>query len=409
MPPAAGGGKSDALLMAALQYVDTPGYAAILFRKTFADLNLPGALIDRATEWLAPYVNSGEVRWLDKTKTFVFKCPGGGTSTLSFGYLENDNDKFRYQGSEFQFIGFDEMTHLLESCYRYMFSRMRRVKGAKIPLRARGASNPGGMGHEWVKNRFIVEGPGKGRIFIPAKMDDNPYLDVEEYEEALKELDPITRAQLRSGDWEVRTDGSMFNRTWFRVIERHQIPEQARRIRFWDLAATEVSKKNKDPDYTVGTLLAEHKGIYYVEDVIRVRKRPGEVEALIKRTAEVDGPKVSIFLEQEPGSSGVAVVEHYATEVLKGYAFKGVKSTGSKVLRANPVSTAAEGRRMHIVSAAWNCDWLDELEIFPAGMHDDVVDSLSGAFHAHKNSIRVIGSPLDIPRANGSRWNENVL
>ncbi len=99
---AAGGGKSDALLMAALQYVEVPNYAAILFRRTFADLALPGALMDRSQEWLS----GTEARWNERDKTWTF--PSG--ATISFGYLEHENHKYRYQSAEFQFIGFDELT-----------------------------------------------------------------------------------------------------------------------------------------------------------------------------------------------------------------------------------------------------------------------------------------------------------
>lgn len=88
---AAGGGKSVFQLAAALQFVDIPGYSAILFRKTFADLNLPGALMSMSKEWLMPFVESGEVKWSEKRTMYTF--PSG--ATLSFGYLESDNDCFR--------------------------------------------------------------------------------------------------------------------------------------------------------------------------------------------------------------------------------------------------------------------------------------------------------------------------
>ena len=92
----AGGGKSVAQLMAALQFVDIPGYSAILFRKTYADLSLPGALIDMSKQWLMPFVESKEVKWSEKEKKYVF--PSG--ATLNFGYLESENDCYRYQGAE---------------------------------------------------------------------------------------------------------------------------------------------------------------------------------------------------------------------------------------------------------------------------------------------------------------------
>src|SRR5262249_29331733 len=99
---AAGGGKRTSILMNALQFVEEPGYAALLLRRTLSDLNLPGALMDRAAAWLA----GTPAIWSDKDKTWRF--PRG--ATVTFGYLDTMNDKYRYQSSEFQFIGFDELT-----------------------------------------------------------------------------------------------------------------------------------------------------------------------------------------------------------------------------------------------------------------------------------------------------------
>ncbi len=152
---AAGGGKSDALLMAALQYVDVPDYAALLLRKSYSDLALPAALIPRAAEWLT----ATDAKW--NGAEHVWRFPSG--ASLSFGYLDTEADKYRYQSAEYQFIGFDELTQFAESQYTYMFSRLRRLKGSSVPLRMRGASNPGGYGHEWVKQRFITRRCEGGR------------------------------------------------------------------------------------------------------------------------------------------------------------------------------------------------------------------------------------------------------
>lgn len=403
---AAGGGKSDALLMAALQYVDVPGYAAILFRKSYADLTLPGALMDRAATWLQPYVDSGEVKWNDKTKTYTFYCPKGGTATISFGFLDNDNDKYKYQGAEFQFVGFDEVTQIAEANYRYLFSRLRRLKGVDIPLRVRGASNPGGIGHEWVKRRFLTEGPAHGRIFIPANMHDNPHLDIIEYSASLQELDPITREQLMRGDWEVKTEGSLFHREWFTFVDAP--PAIRKVVRYWDLAATDP-KPGKDPDWTVGVKMSEAKGHYYIEDIRRTRARPEQVETLVKQTAQLDGTAVSIWMEEEPGSSGVNNTDHYAREVLKGFAFRGSRSTGSKIIRANPFSAAAEQGRVHIVAGApWISAYFDEIEVFPYGEHDDQVDGSDGAFEKLRTAVNLFAFPVEIEHADGSYWADTI-
>lgn len=200
---AAGGGKSDALLMAALEYVDVPNYAAILFRRTYKDLNKPGALMDRSKQWLS----GTDAKWNQNDYRWTF--PSG--ATLSFGYLQTANDKYDHQSAEYQFVGFDEMTQFAELDVLYLFSRLRRLAGSDVPIRMRGASNPGGVGHRWVKDRYIIPHETgtmpEDRAFVPAKLDDNPHLDREDYEQSLEQLDEFTRVQLREGNWDARMPG----------------------------------------------------------------------------------------------------------------------------------------------------------------------------------------------------------
>ena len=375
---AAGGGKSEALLMAALQFVDVPKYSAIIFRRSYTDLALPGALMDRSQEWL------GGTKAHFNTMNHIWTFPSG--ATLAFGNLEHEQDKFRYQSAEFQYIGFDELTQFLESQYRYLFSRLRRPVDSPIPLRMRAASNPGNIGHDWVKQRFMVEASQYGRVFIPAKLEDNPSLDRERYIESLNELDPITRMQYLNGEWTARHGGNIFLREWFQ-IER-EAPAMLRLVRFWDMAATEP-KRNRDPDYTVGALAGEAKGIFHILDIKRIRKPPPQVEALIKQTAQLDPHGTRIYMEQEPGSSGIGQIDYYARQVLRGFPFWGIKSTGPKAERAVPVSSAAEAGNVFLKQAPWNSMLLDEFEGFPETAHDDQVDAVSGAFE----QLRHHGAP----------------
>lgn len=189
---AAGGGKSSALLMAALQYVHVPGYAALLLRRSYADLALPGAIMDRSHDWLQ---GTGAV-WNDRDKRWSF--PSG--ASLSFGYLDTAKDVYRYQGAELQFIGLDELTQFSEQPYRYLLSRLRRLTGVDVPLRSRAASNPGGIGHNWVLRRFVQSADAQRR-FVPANLGDNPHLDQTEYRKSLALLDSVTRRQLELGEW----------------------------------------------------------------------------------------------------------------------------------------------------------------------------------------------------------------
>lgn len=375
---AAGGGKSDALLMCALQYVDVPGYSAIIFRRSYADLMLRGALIDRSKTWLAPFIDTKEVKWKEKDKKFIF--PSG--ATLQFGFLDNPNDIYKYQGGEYQFMGFDELTQLREESYRYMFSRLRKTLDLDVPLRVRSASNPGGFGHEWVKERFVIS-RHPDRIFIPANVYDNKNLDAEEYLNNLGELDEVTKAQLANGDWDVKRLDAIFRRIDFRFTD--SIPYGARMVRYWDFAGTTFetqSRGNKhEPDYTVGLLLAYLDGFYYIVDIQRFRGTPFEVETRIKMTAELDGRDVPIFIEREPGSQSIHLIDHYKKNVLTGfYVQENPTGQKNKMRRADPVSSAVERGLVFIVTGGlWIPAFLEEAEVFP-GDHDDQIDALSGAF-----------------------------
>lgn len=374
---AAGGGKSSALLMAALQYVDVPGYSAILFRRTFADLSLPGALMDRFRQWVAMH---DDVHW--NNNTYVATFPSG--ARISFGYLNNVNDYLRYKGSEFQFIGMDEVTEIRENDYRYLFSRLRRPASgplSKVPLRMRAASNPA---PNWVRQRFIVEGKNQNRIFVPSKLTDNPGIDPDSYRQALAALDPIERRRLEMGDWWATTLGTYFDRTCFIIVDPNEVPQvhsTSRAVRFWDLAASEPTSNNPDPDWTVGTLVLLDQGVSYILDVKRARLKNEKVENLILQTAIEDGHVVSVRMEQEPGSSGKALIDNYARYVLPGYDFSGIRSTGDKETRARPFAAAVANGNVRLVRSVWLTDWLDEFSSFPeACSHDDQVDSAVGAF-----------------------------
>lgn len=394
---AAGGGKSDALLMAALQYVHVPGYRALILRKTFSDLALPGAIMDRAMHWMA----GTDAKWNGSTYTWTF--PSG--ATLTFGYLQTSKDKFRYQGSEFQFIAFDEETQFLEDDYTYLFSRLRRLKGAKVPLRMRGASNPGGIGHAWVKKRFmkfpVNPRTGQRRLFVSAKITDNPHLDQDEYIINLQELGKLERERLLNGDWDAEALGDKFRRSWCEFIPKSDVPwADLRCVRYWDYAATEPTKKNQDPDYTSATLLGfnvvTHK--WYIIDSQRARVSPGGLETMMRRIANQDGLGVPIRFEREGGSAGKIA----AWEIIKKFPEYDIKDVpvagqGDKEVRANPFSNQMENGNVIVVEGEWNEEYFEELELFPGGEHDDQVDSTSGAHHQLAKGVGTVGAKSYIP------------
>ena len=428
---AAGGGKSDALLMAAAQYAWRHGdFSAILFRRTFTDLALPGAIMDRALEWWLPR----GVRWHDQTKTFTF--PSG--ARVTFAYLQHGHDHLRYQGAEFHLTGWDELTQFpLESQYAYVgLSRVRRRECCPIPLRTLSASNPGGPGHVWVKARFVGD-PEAGVVaphpYLPATIDDNPSLDRAPYLEGLADLHPTTREQLIRGDWRARDPGDYFRAEWFGPLLDPAIDRwpdaDAVRIRWWDLAASEKPEAAR----TAGVLMARHRrGVRAVEHCRAFRATPGKRDDLIVQTAVADGFGVVIGIEIEGGSGGPAQFETLAKRLRDlGYRVVGARprvggpelSDRERVLmvrtpvhetgktgRADPVASCLERgyqRRgegpntgagwwgadrgklvteerdgLRLFSGPWTRDYLDEIEGFPpeSGGLCDTVDATSGAW-----------------------------
>lgn len=231
---AAYGGKSDVLLMGALQYFDVPNYSGIIFRQELTAANLSEAIESRCKEWLAPFLSTGEVTYKDHT----FKsCEGG---TLSFGYLKKMGSELRYDSAQFQFIAFDELTHFTEAQYTYLFSRLRyRGDGSDsmIPLRMRGGTNPGGPGHQFVRKRFQIEqdpdgefrGKNKEIPFIQAKVDDNPSGNAQAYIRSLDKMSPLERERKKNGDWSASEEAQFkdywFKSRWSRIKENFHLPD----------------------------------------------------------------------------------------------------------------------------------------------------------------------------------------
>lgn len=403
---AAGGGKSEALLTGALRYVHVPSYRAILFRRTFPELER--SLIERSHLY---YGGIPGASYNEQKKVWAFES---GAKIL-FGHLEHDKSVHEHQSAEYQYIGFDELTSFTRAQYVYMLSRARSSKG--IPVRVRAATNPGGEGHEWVLERWapwldlspeyagVRVDPGRtlyyvntskreewvppgtpgslSRVFIPAKLADNPKLAEADpgYEQRLRGLDPVTQAQLLGGDWMARpVAGAYFQRAWVRF--RDLCPSKVvARVRYWDRASTEG-----DGDWTVGDRLSlTPQSLTVVEDQVRAQRGPGGVEALILATAEMDAAEfgdVLIGIEKDPGSAGVAEAESYV-KLLKGFNVKVFPISGDKLTRFKPFSAQAFGGNVEIVRGEWNNGYIQRLEAFPTkGVPDDEADSTSGAYNA---------------------------
>ena len=372
---ACGGGKSDWLLMAALQYVSEKGYSAIILRQTYQDLSKAGALIDRSHGWL----DDTDAHWDGINHCWSF--PSG--AKLAFGYLEHDGDEKHFKGAEYQGVFFDQVEEIPEYQYRFMSSRARRLKDSHIPIRIWSTANPDGL--PWVKQRFIIEGEKDGRFFIPAYLDDNPALDREDYIKSLDNLDPVHREQLLHGNWDIKRT-YMFKREWFVngkdrvVIEPDQVPKGNRTLRMWDFAAT-AAGKSPDPDYTVGLKATMANGEMYIVDVQRGQWAPHEINANVKSCADLDGKTVGVHIEEERGSAGKNLIDQYSRNDLLGYVVTSESPTGEKTVRAAPLASAAERGHVHLVRGVWNTAFLDEVEAFPMKGHKDQVDAAAYAYN----------------------------
>jgi hypothetical protein len=214
---AAGGGKSYAMLVDPLRFAHRAAHRALVLRRSMPELR---ELIDKSRELYPKAFPGCKFREVEKIWTF----PSG--AKLEFGFLERDADVYRYQGQAYSWIGFDEITHLsTEFSWNYLASRLRTTDPEITPY-MRCTANPGGAGATWVKKRYVNPSEpnesftghdGLTRRFIPARLEDNPYLSTDgRYEQMLKALPAVQRKQLLEGNWDV-TEGAAF--TEFDVME----------------------------------------------------------------------------------------------------------------------------------------------------------------------------------------------
>jgi len=408
--------------MAALQYVDVPGYSAVLFRDTNTNLVKPDGLVPRAEVWFTgtgAHYNGKYDQWEFPTgKNRSKSLPGGSAlaepAVLTFSFLDQPRAHLNHKSAAYQFVGLDEAVSIREHQALFMFSRLRRPKNrgglsrsqsgltlADVPIRFRAASNPPlpeeyirGM---WVKDRYITASTrSPGTVFIPSKLADNPYLDREEYLRTLSHLDATTRAKLEDGDWDVEDSTGLFRKHWWRIIPVAPDVRPQNRIRFWDLAATPSKEeyrtaRKKGPDATAGTRANRTpEGDFHVLDLAYTRATPASVEQLIRETAARDGFDVPIRMEEEPGASGKTTIHYYKRYVLAGHDFLGVPTTKSKLAYYRPLAVAAEAGNVFLVDSPWNADLIsqaDHVDITGgSSIHDDLIDSVAKAYN---NLMRV--------------------
>lgn len=409
---AAGGGKSYALLLEPLRHYNNPRFGGVIFRRNSVQVRNEGGLWDESFTLYHPLGAHPREAYLE------WSFPSG--ARLKFAHLELDRSVFDWQGAQIPFLGFDELTHFSEKQFWYMLSRNRSVSG--VPGYVRATCNPDadswvrklidwwigpegypisersgvlrwfirrddaflwGDSREELIERYGADELPKSLTFIPARLQDNRILMEKDpaYLANLRALSRVDRLRLEGGNWNIRaTAGNVFRREWFPILDA--VPGGwVSAIRFWDRAATKPSEENRDPDWTRGLKLYKYpNGKFVIVDLKSVRDTPGQVEQLVKNVASHDTNAVKVMSQQDPGSAGVSEAEHFV-RMLAGYIVKTMTTSSDKLTRAKPVSAQCEVGNISVVRAPWNDEFFAELENFPDGAHDDIVDVLSGAFN----------------------------
>jgi len=240
---ARGGGKSYAMLIDPLRYCHKENHRALLLRRTMPELR------DLITHSQKLYARAYPgAKWREQEKEWRF--PSG--AKIEFGYAENMTDALRYQGQSYTWIGIDELPQYPSpDIYNFLRSSLRSID-PNIPVFMRSTGNPGNVGSHWVREMFVdpinantafnvrIPTP-KGvkyitRRFIPAKLQDNPYLmQTEDYYTMLASLPEIQRKQFLEGDWDAFEDSSFpeFSKS-VHVVDPFEVPKGWQKFRSAD-------------------------------------------------------------------------------------------------------------------------------------------------------------------------------
>lgn len=432
----AGGGKSFALCMDVARYVDrVPRFSAIYLRRTYPELTGPDGLWDLSFNFL-PHVGGTPKHGLHE---WVFR----NGSRVVMRHLQHEKDVYSHQGQQYAAIYFDELSHFTARQFWYMLSRNRSVCGVRPFIRASTNPDPdsfvAGVIDWWLDDNGdpIIERSGVLRYFvrigdelvwgdsatelhdqhpgcmplsftfIAAKLADNPALTRADpgYEARLRALSYVERARLLGGNWRIRpAAGLYFKRHYFPVFD--DVPGVIERsCRAWDKAATAVSQSNSDPDWTRGVLVHRLRSgapvDYAIGDIASLRGGPPAVDRAMVNTAGQDGTQVTQACWVDPGQAG-KVDQAHVRRVLDGHRIVFERASKGKEVYAGPVSSQAEGGRIGLIRGRWNDAFLSEVEQFPEGRHDDIVDAMSLAFLILRGASR--RATHSSPSVGRSRW-----
>jgi phage terminase large subunit-like protein len=422
---ACAGGKTMALLMWLMEGIHVPGYSAVFFRRTYAQLvKSNDSPLTKSHELFKPLggkYKASEYRW---------NFPSG--ASIEFGHLQHEMSVMDYQGPAYHRVAFDELTQFSESQYTYLFSRMRMLKDFPIKMGVRAASNPGGPGHGWVRARFItaeaeksllslgpfqpsprglVFWPAPHRAFVPARVADNPSLDIEDYVNRLRgNLSPVLRQRLLNGDWSVVED-AVIRLDWLRYYEmqgemlkafdgdgKHRWTidgRQCQRFAVVDTAGTSAQKaaerKGKPPSWSVCQIWDywPDTKFLFLRHVWRDRVAWEGLKSGVRHTLDQWKPKKVLIENAHHGPPLAAELPGFTTELISTSpgALRGESGKPGKLERATQLLNKLE--KGEVFLPRYNNQWLPELEsewLTWTGLEDETSDQIDAASYAARHA-----------------------
>lgn len=401
-----------------------------MFRRTLPKVKASGGLADKSIELypkLGGHLNRSELKWY---------FPSG--ATVKFWHLSNPDSWSDWSGSEVSFFAFDELTEFTQTQFLKILSCGRSTVGVKPQIFA--TCNP--QANHWLKD-FVswwlapdgyidLEKNGviryftvvqdeedrpqflwvdenwrdangmraKSVAFIVSDIFDNPALleSNPEYLSSLMAQNAVDRARYlgirgRGGNWLIQESaGLLFQSSWFEIVDRvpDYRPDPKKCVRFWDLAAT--VKDYSDPTASVKMMTVDDddgRQMFYILDMTNEVMTPDRIEQRILGCANGDGRGFAQRWEQE--RSGSAGIRDTAARVrnLNGFNAAGVLAWGDKIERSKGLSAAAEQGRVKLLRASWNDTFLNQLQGFPDGDKDDIVDAASYAYNYLANYVPI--------------------
>ena len=417
-----GGGKTFAELLEPLRHIGNSHFNGLIMRRVTPSITNQGGLWDTSLQ-IYPLVGG-----VPTESRLLWTFPSG--AKIKFSHCESENDLIKYQGSQMEFIGFDELCEFTAKIFWTMFACNRSVTGIKPYIRCTCNPDPDSFVYPIVKwwldeneeyadlsksgviryfvnindeiywadtaqeliNQFGSEAYPKSFTFIPSSVFDNQILMKAnpEYLANLNALPYVERMRFLKGNWKLRyAAGNVFKPEWWQIIDALPVDIKDS-VRFWDFAGTVASEKNRDPDWTQGTKQVKlADGRIVITDCQGFRESPLQVENNLKNIASQDGKSTRVGYWIDPGQAGKAQDAHLR-KLLMGYNIVSYPAINDKLTNAKPYAAQVEAGNVVLLRGDWNEAFIREHTNFEPNMksgHDDRVDSASGGFKMITQSI----------------------